>query len=406
MPVLNTADRLYLGTPAPPQLVNMLTLQQATMQGEDVLPGSAVTYRLGGWVAPSANYRVGRTHALDGQAALWAALTQIAGPAFPTLAPGFTTAATGTRYPCAPGQTFTFMALGRSDVAGRSLRVDINFWDAAGAAVGAAVTATFAAVAGQFVQCRVVATAPAGAATVRPALNTPVALPQNEITYWRKAGLFAGDVPASAWVSPAAAWGQNLVDVERADVETNTITDGGAIKCGWRSSVANVIQWISGEGRRGTHAVRTSNAGGVTPIFQQWANPTTRVFIPVTPGKLYTALWSAKYSLAWPTMVASQAYFRYTWYSADQATVLGTTDASHAEPIPANTWVDWACSAIAPANTAYLVVNCYQQGGPAGCDITADAFGVYEGYVGAWIHPNTPPPVHRVYAGSTRVWPP
>lgn len=407
MPVLNTAHKLRMGatkvdavyaglTKVWPPLVNMLTPAQATVEGADITLAQAQSYRLAGWASNYTVNRVGRTHQF-GDAAI-----QVVRPdataVFLGLCISPSTAGTyGPRIAAEAGRTYTFMAEGRSSAATAAKgnwRPRIQFYDAAGANLGALIEAVIPGIAGAFAPGRVVATAPAGTAALCVGVTTDGVNAANgtEWFYWRRFGLFEGDVPLSAWVSPAVVWGQNLLDIERADCETNTITNGTDVKSGWRqgSGSAGTAQWISADGRHGTHCIKTVVAAAATPIMQPKTSTNTNHLIPVTAGKAYTAIFSAKCSAAIPLSAGGQAYFRYQWFKADRVTSISTYDWTHLEPIPANQWVDWVASAIAPPEAAWCYMNCYQQTSPvlpAGTEYSFDCFAFYEGYVGAWYPP-------------------
>lgn len=380
-------------------LVNMLTERQATVEGEDLAVASAVTYLLSGWAAGSTQCRVGRTHEF-GTAALSLVRIDATTTWLNLVASPNTSGVPGPRYLATAGQTYTFMAEGRSSRAGNGAwRPRLFFFNAAGTQIGSVYETVIPGVDGAFTQGRIVAVAPAGTVAMCPGVTSdqPVQGSSAETFYFRRFGLFAGDVPLSGWVLPSATWGQNMYGAEYADVETNTITSTDT-KAGWRqgTGTAGVVQWDASGGLSGTHSLRANTLTSTQMVMHaRTVSPVANKMLPVTSGRAYTMMHFVKPAVAIPT-ATSMLWARYHWYKADGTTLITTLDVNMPEPVPTGKWTQFAGSAIAPAEAAWLYVHHYFSGLPNNTDAQYDCFAVYDGYVGGWWHPDDPAPGVRV----------
>ena len=211
-----------------------------------------------------------------------------------------------------------------------------------------------------------------------------------------RAGLYEGDV--AAWSAPSTGWAKNLLDAERADVETNTLGTGATFVSGWRTQLSGGS--IAQDARPNTGATSIkhscSNAAGNTLWFYPGTSSTgNSVYVrwPATPGKAYTFMGSAQ-MLSALSATGSSAEMRMQF--VDAAFTLVTNGDVRAFAYPnQNVWQPMWIQTIAPPGSVWLQVLAYgyllATASPP-FEALWDSFAVYEGYVGGWTSPATPAP--------------
>jgi len=375
--VQDTVTPVYTGP------LNMLTTEQATME---INVAATAGTRACGWARTGTVTTVDQTteRVLSGSNSL-----AIRSNTTTTVQVYASNSRATMAYPAVPGNTYTFMAALNPTVVPTNFLLRVEWRDAANAPIANLDQVVSAPPANTWTRLRVSGVAPANAARVQLLISC-TGIANNQTVYVDETGWFEGDVPD--WHSPADGWARNLLDPERATMETNLIDPtppGGS--CGWRRSTTNnSLEQSTDRAMEGTHSLKSvglnANANALNTAS---INVGAIKFYPATPGKAYTFIGHI-YTPTGALPVGSQCRCDMQFRAADGTTnVGGLNSADSLVDGNFDRWRPVQNSVICPAGATQFFV---QMGTLAGNSTDRieyhDACAVYEGNVGAWFSPN------------------
>lgn len=297
-----------------------------------------------------------------------------------------------TRFPAPVGKTYTFMARIRLTGGAQATRSAVSltqrFRNSAGTIVQTATSPT-TTTRDAWVDVRYVATASAADSfDVEFYLTWSHGGVGSYIDITR-AGVFDGDVATADWHAPRESWAQNLLDVERATMETNTQTaPTNLVACGWYcGAISNRAAFQSNEYVwRGRYSVRSGFITSST-LWAQVGETTTPYirYFPAVPGRAYAAEVMKKPATGSPTND-----LQLIFVNDALTTIATTTDLSMA---PGNDWRKLAARGVCPVGATKFSVLARCQGANADA-MWVDQAAVYDctaSFAGRWCHPDSPP---------------